>query len=508
MAGIFKRLRERVFGRNPVPRAEASKSSPVTPPSLQKAQLGASKDGGLGSSSSEYFVQIGLDFGTAFSKCVCRDVMTGTKAWVHRRPKDKCISGLPFLIPSVVHYENGVFTHQPAYGTEYSKHGLPHVKMALEKVSLSQWNDPVLEPFRRALGSNSSEHDLVDFIEASAVYLLAGIIDEVKADIPSHFPAGFVEGRVAVNMAVPVSNADHPDVEATFQRVLCQAWVMANELQGFPSISLTELKQRISATRGPACSSDTNGACYIYPEVSANVQAFVRSRTSRQGIYLFSDTGAGTVDQSLFIFTRNSGEREGSEKLTYLYAAVLPLGSSHLERLAARHAGTNDWKSLEAWRKMKEEDKRDVYLCHAVSVIRAQLSDSTLQTIYHAKKKLQRRQQIDDLRILFGGGGHLTDPYAQAVEAQFNGSYFSPKAIATRRSKGESFTVGMPDPQDLELAASEKGWIKRLTVAYGLSFEKSELSPFKLPKDVNEPKPEDVWQPKREIVAAPSKDEC
>ena len=508
MAGIFKKLRDRVFGRNPAPEAEASTPSLVTLPPLQKEKSSGTKNDGRRSSSPEYFVQIGLDFGTAFSKCVCRDVMTGSKAWVHRRPKDKCISGLPFLIPSVVHYQNGVFTHQPGYGTEYSKHGLPHVKMALEKVSLSQWDDPVLEPFRRAAGSNLSDHDLVEFIEASAVYLLAGIIGEVKAAIPSYFPAGFVEGRVAVNMAVPVSNADHPDVENTFQRVLCQAWVIANELQGFPSISITDLKQKISATKGQACSSETNGACYIYPEVSANVQAFVRSRTSREGIYLFSDTGAGTVDQSLFIFTRNSGESERSEKLTYLYAAVLPLGSSHLERLAAEHAGTNDWKSLESYRKMKEQSKRDVHLCYAVSVVRSELSDSTQKTIYQAKQKLQRRQQIDDLRILFGGGGHITDPYAEAVEAQFSGRYFNPITINMRRSKGESFAVGMPDPQDLELAASERKWMKRLTVAYGLSFEKSELSPFKLPKAVSDPKPEDLWQPKREFVAAPSKDVC
>lgn len=41
-----------------------------------------------------YFIQIGFDFGTSYSKCVCRDVMTD-KAWVHI--PDKCVANeLPF----------------------------------------------------------------------------------------------------------------------------------------------------------------------------------------------------------------------------------------------------------------------------------------------------------------------------------------------------------------------------------------------------------------------------
>ena len=46
-----------------------------------------------------YFIQIGLDFGTSFSKCIIRDVMTD-KAEVYVPPgvEDR---ELPFLIPSV-----------------------------------------------------------------------------------------------------------------------------------------------------------------------------------------------------------------------------------------------------------------------------------------------------------------------------------------------------------------------------------------------------------------------
>ena len=50
--------------------------------------------------------------------------------------------------------------------------------------------------------------------------------------------------------------------------------------------------------------------------------------------------------------------------------------------------------------------------------------------------------------------------------------------------------------------------MKRLNVAYGLSFEKSELAPFTYPKDVSDPTPEEIWQPQKQIGTAPNKEEC
>ncbi len=508
MAGFFKRLLEEKFGRKSAPKEDAVEVASRTETPAPQTRGPAPADNSPAPSSPSYFVQIGLDFGTAYSKCVCRDVLAGSKAWVHRRPESVQVPGLPFLIPSALHYEDGIFTHRAEQAIGYSEHGLAHVKMALEKIALARWDDPVLEPFRRALGSGSDQQDLARFVEAAAVYLLAGIIGEVKADIPSHFPKGFVEGRIAVNMAVPVANANHPDVESTFRRVLCRAWVLAEKLKGFPETSSIDLQSKISAVHELASSAETEAACYIYPEVSANVQAFVRSRTSQEGIYLFSDTGAGTVDQSLFIFIRNAGDKDSSEKLTYLHADVLPLGSSHLEQRAAKHAGEREWRSLEKLRQIKENGDANVHVDHAKNEIRKELSDSTYTTIFHAYQKLHSKRQIDELRILFGGGGHIDNPYTKAVINRFTGPPFHPRNIGRRKSKGEPFDVGMPDPQDLVLGQKEKSWIKRLTVAYGLSFEKSELSSFKLPKDVVDPKPEDLWKPKREITAAPTKDEC
>jgi hypothetical protein len=91
-----------------------------------------------------YFIQIGFDFGTSFSKCVCRDVMTD-KAWVHISPVFSN-QELPFLIPSVFLFRSGSFYDVEDQDTHYPEDGLYHLKTALVKVALGEVNDPVRNP--------------------------------------------------------------------------------------------------------------------------------------------------------------------------------------------------------------------------------------------------------------------------------------------------------------------------------------------------------------------------
>jgi hypothetical protein len=70
---------------------------------------------------------------------------------------------------------------------------------------------------------------------------------------------------------------------------------------------------------------------------------FVRSRVSKKGIF-FSDTSAGTVDQSMFIFHRSKGRKN---QLSYLYGSGHPIGSSLIEKYASQRADDSSWQTLE-----------------------------------------------------------------------------------------------------------------------------------------------------------------
>src|SRR5205823_695229 len=244
---------------------------------------------------------------------------------------------------------------------------------------------------------------------------------------------------------------------ASFERVLRMAWVLSSKLAGYPDLPLRDLFSLITKHRDEAAAEEVANACFVYPEVSANVQGFVRSRSSSPGVYLFSDTGAGTVDQSIFEFIRHDpshgvfyfpggakGEMHGLIKkwvnggedyLRYFSAAVLPIGSSQIERHATQAAGAITSAYLEKWRRLKESGSNAPELMSAARIISKHLTQDTTTTLSHAKKKVYSPAKLYDIRLVFGGGGHCENPYARGVKDAF-------RRVAD--------VVGVPNPKDLD----------------------------------------------------------
>lgn len=490
---LIQNLKKKLFGKEP----RQTETQPTRPYPLTKDVSGIS-DAIIVSPATRqpYFIQIGFDFGTSYSKCVCRDMITD-KAWVHI-PNKYAGQELPFLIPSALLLKDGRIGHVENPGQQYPENGLYHLKHALVKIALRQWNDPVLAPYCSAVGSAESEM-LRGFVETCAVYFLAGTLGEVRAQIRRRLPefGSLPEDYMAVNLAIPVADAERPEVNAHYFRILCEAWSLADKLAGHPSMPLSELESLRRGNQDDRVQSMAE-SCFIYPEVSANVQGFIRSRVSRPGIYLFSDTGAGTVDQGVFIFSR----RNETEHLIYLHGSILPLGSSYIEHRAAISSGRTDRQSLEIWRERKEQGGTEHELNIARSWIAERLYQGTESTIAFARAKLYGIDEINRIRLIFGGGGHCEHPYKSAVMRPFSGQLFpvNKKIIPD--------VVGLPPPRDLELKDSETRWMGRLSVAYGLSFEKDDLAGFTYPKDVSTPTPDQIWPRRKIIHDAPSKDQC
>ncbi len=489
---LIRNLKKKLFGKDakkpdiqPIQRSPAAKDSVPAISDLISAPSAIRQ---------AYLIQIGFDFGSSYSKCVCRDIMTN-KAWVHLPYKCER-QELPFLNPSALLLKNRRIGPVEDHRCHYPENGLLYLKHALVKIALCQWDDPVLNPYRSAVGSPDLDK-LCGFVETCAVYFLAGAFGEVRAQIRRRLPefGSLPEDYMAVNLAVPVADAERAEVNTLYHRILCEAWGLADKLAGHPPIHLSELESLRKEPHEDWVQS-MGESCFIYPEVSANVQGFVRSRISGPGIYLFSDSGASTVDQSIFIFMR----RSKGEYLTYLHGSVLPLGSSLIEQKAAINSGKMNWQSLETWREIKEQGGTAPELRKAREWIAQRLSQGTEATLAFARQKLFDKDQINDTRVIFGGGGHCEYPYKAAVMKPFSGQLFR-KSIAPD-------VVGLPLPLDLGLKDSETRWMRRLSVAYGLSFEKSELAGFTYPKDVTTPKPEEIWQQRKKIPDPPSKDQC
>ena len=441
-----------------------------------------------------YFIQIGFDFGTSFSKCIYRDMMT-QKAYIHT-PSKNINHELPFLLPSIVIYKDSIVSCLINTEQQYPDNGLYHLKSALVKAALGEWSSPIMRTYKKITGLTDNEH-LKKLIENCAVYYLGITLGEIRSKIRLQFPGFGSDERdyIAVNMAIPVGEAERPIVNQLFHLILTDAWSLAEYLNGKTSIELKEIQELRDKLRlsGDHCLSS---ACYVYPEVSANVQGFVRSRLSGEGIYLFSDTGAGTVDQSIFIFHRLNN----SETLTYLCGRVLQLGSGQIELRAAEIASRAESAYLEELRKKKEQGNYNSELSKSLKSIEEALIKETEKTLATAAVKLHVRQELHRIKIIFGGGGYSENPYKRGVFAPFSGQLFSHPVSPE--------IISVPPPHDLELQDYQKRWMRRLSVAYGLSFEKGELARFIFPKDVPEPNPEEIWRPHREITEAPTMDQC
>lgn len=503
MNGFFLKLKARLFGKPKnseriKPHKDNTKrpDALIPPPEPIQSMLPVTSDY---EDREPYFIQIGLDFGTAFCKCVYRDIIID-KARIHY-PSETEDSKMPFLIGSSLCFDGKTMQKTKNTQKKYHQTELNYVKTALQKVGLHEWKAPVLEQYRAAAPGESDE-DMAKFVEVCAIYLIAGVLGNVKREADRPHPGKNKNDYMAVNMAIPVADTNNPVVHTLFERTLRRAWILADDLAGHPSISYTELTSLIKAKSDKAEAKRVKDACLIYPEVSANVQGFVRSRTSSTGLYIFSDTGAGTVDQSVFLFSRP----DGKELLTYLYAEVLSLGSSLLEKLAANEDGDDSWENLERWRQRKEEAREDYsQLAIAKCLVKKQLEEDSKQTIARGKKKLCIKRQINKLRVIFGGGGHCKNPYRSAVINQFYSDLFRPEEIDRRRYKGDSFELGMPIPKDLTLNGNQRQWMNRLNVAYGLSFERNELVTFMYAK--YSPKNGEIWRSERQTPRAPTKDE-
>ena len=212
--------------------------------------------------------------------------MMMNKAWVHipARSEDEAN---PFLIPSALSMEDGRISSVNNSQIHYPENGLYHLKNALVKVALAKWDDPVLKYYGSVLKASDMDQ-LSEQIESCAVYLLAGALGDVRAAVRRRYP-GFGEvpqDYMAVNMAVPVEDAEQPSVKELYKRIIRAGWAIADQLAGYPKIDITEstlLKKEYLRSN----EQYFDDACYIYPEVSANVQGFVRSRVSSPGMYLF-----------------------------------------------------------------------------------------------------------------------------------------------------------------------------------------------------------------------------
>lgn len=425
---------------------------------------------------SAYFFQIGFDFGTSSSKAVIRDINTN-RAWVYTGSSD---SNRPtFLIPSVVVYRNGKLRRHLDVDTFYPDGGLYHLKMAIEKVAHGDTGDPIFEEYKKVLGADSP-YDSVQITKLACIYLLASIFSGIIESIIHEFPnyGQKEDDQMGINMAIPVASISDQQVRLLFEEILNISWLLAWDRDfSLKNSSVDALLHRIKKQKKMSNTQNYNGLCHVYPEVSANVQAFINSPASSPDettIYFFSDTGAGTVDQSVFTYAGI-----GRKRLNYFSAGVFPRGSSQIEITAC--GSDADERQLEYWRKEKESGTDSPVLNNAKIIVGEALKNDTQKTLRGTVECLCQSESVspentlkEKIKFIFSGGGYSKFPYQDTIVGGYH---------TFLRANIDPVVTSIARPTDLDIPQGCENWITRLYVAYGLSFLFEELAENTFPSE-------------------------
>lgn len=456
---------------------------------------------------------IGLDFGTAFTKCIARNLATNEAFVVP-------IGGAQHLLPSeIIVGQSGIcLADETINDTQLSK--FHNLKMALAETASGQLDGAWAANLRHAAESHPTS-TLARKPGDLAAYFLARVIQRARAFILSR-SAGFDESRgdrCFLNMAVPVAHAQDARVATEFDTSLRKAWLLAREkaLCDWQQSQAAEVLSRLDTSPGQDI------GCYIYPEVSANVQSYIKSRAGSDGLYLFVDVGAGTVDLSVFIYyTHPTNDRP----ISYVAAGVVALGSSQIEIRAARRItdrtlsvlkaagiplgsdGLLQAKLQEIIRLGKEGQRIEPVLFQEMQAAQKSVEND----LYHreapiiesARRKFRQGSrtsaQWGTLKLLIGGGGASAPLYQSAINQWFRQvSHFEPPR------KQIPLPPDLKWPADLP-PASQANAFRRFAVAYGLSFDRANLEDHRFPKDVR-PIPQRLSSPPVRHHA-PTKEEC
>ncbi len=431
------------------------------------------------------YLIVGLDFGTAYTKCMVRD-------YGHRAtPISFQTDGAPsFFVPSELTLQKARLQHPLDRAAVRDGATLSFLKMALISAVVgerSDWLDGIMRPLEM-MGSFRA----LEYTRALVVFYLAHVLAKVQEFVAAKWPAFGQHGQdqIFYNMAVPVAQAQDQVIQDAFRDCLEAAVSLSAKPAQIPCDlpALLTLTGQTRSRRLPNCD--------LLPEVTANVQSYVKSRGGREGLYLFADIGAGTVDFSVFIYYHSGG----NPALSYPHAAVEMLGSSQMELRTFQRVQAGVTRQL---RRLKEGDSVDGHwrlnlneeLKSTCDILRQELSDATEQMVVRTKPKIALFQ-FRTMQILYGGGGCCQEPYKSGIEAAF-----APRWGLSATSQP------LPVPNDADWPTGQGALLfRRFSVAYGLSFLPTDQPVQRFPDQIGE-LPREQTSARTPRAAAPSKDE-
>ena len=433
-------------------------------------------------------LNLGIDFGTSFTKVCFRDVSTDrseiitfTDDVTHLEeallPTKIGVLSDGTLIAGLTAAEWKPYENQVQTTVEF-------IKMRLANCDLPQGAESW--QLKKIPGLSEDET-----IENLCAYYLSRVMTRAKVWIRQNKPELIINQKIewSANVGVPVEYCDSPAIKR-FQKVLSLAWLLSNEPQT-EQMTIENLRDRMKPLR--ATLEETAIDCHAVPEIAAEVWSLLNSREVDEGFYVLFDVGDGTLDGSSFRYWNDEGEK----KIDFYFGKVNPLGVTAFSQRLAEELGIaeTDVKNTVCGNSTRYSDQ------FQTSTARKEIQRLVAKVVLEGSQRHREHgftvmKGKTTLDLLIGGGGGQTSFYTQAITSTHQDFQQNNAGIP------EYVVRSLPTPKDLETNGISKHEFYRFAVAYGLSIPEGEQPELRLPKEMEriKPKPfkpDDFGQPPR-----------
>ena len=409
-------------------------------------------------------INLGIDFGTRFTKVCYRDVGAEESRFLQVDRNGHLHS----ILPSVVHISDKEDLYVNFNGDRPSSDRVERfLKMRL------------VRPDTDTRESEYSFHK----VQALSAYYIARVIHYAMYAYRVEHPQQQVTW--SANVGVPVSHFDSPHVNV-FGRVCAVAWRWADQDIIPTSVSAATYQYAESLKEVSIEKSD----CHAVPELAGAILSFVNDRGAQPGPYIYLDVGGGTVDGVAFRFDN----RGGAPTISCYYSAITNLGVDGL----VRRFQTNEQGSV---RKMLVRESTPPEAHQKLSNFKQPLQKLVAEVVVSGKMRDPQRWERErrvrapharvigpvvetlPLTVFVGGGGARSGWYRDIIYRTHSEFQQARAGIPQYR------LTHLPIPRDVRMTDAQMSRFDRLAVAYGLSVPAGEGPDFLEPRLFHGPLP-------------------
>ncbi|MEB3281409.1 MAG: hypothetical protein VKK42_21055 [Lyngbya sp.] len=466
---------------------------------------------------ADLFLNLGIDFGTSFTKVCVRDT-DRERSWVvnfaGNRPRlDEALLPTKIGICNDGRLLAGLTQSEWVAVAPNVAVSIDFIKMRLANLDVGTETQPY--PSDRLQSFKRVDLNTTESLENLSAYYLSRVITKAQDWVMTNNQTLVKNQEIgwSANVGVPVKYIDSKAVER-FKRVIRWAWLLC---QSQPQ-SFNDLWEEMERLRGERDRDDI--PCFAMPEIAAAVQSYTISRQAEPGTYIFFDIGSGTIEGASFRFWREpnmpplvefySAEVEalGVNALAKKIAAqskVLELDLtreliedsqtllsqvySFSETLARPASKTSDRRGgggervankilvgnskvfvedveLQLQKASNPETQKLLHLILAQNLIHREVAT----VIVGCQKKFPSYfQQSPKLGIFLGGGGRNIEYYRETIESTYIAFGHKQADIPVYQLKE------LPFPADFDLSRLQpNNLFHRFAIAYGLSVPEGE----------------------------------